>query len=322
MKPISRSISCAKWIASAVAIVVFPLAQTDSFAIQLGDPAPPIKVSEWIKNGPVAIAPGTNIYVVDFWSSESPTCTYTVPYVNNMQKQFRNRGVVFVGISADPVAKARKFLSSLESPVEYAMASDKGSESSHAYLTAVEASDLPHAFVINREGKVVWHGNATVALEQVLNEVLGGTFTLDSARRTIAAEEGMREYYKLAYGGTNTARMKELGEQIVSNASGYSGILNEFAWKILTDRRIRTTARDFQLALKASEGAYQSPEGKVVPIMDTYARALFGAGKHAEAIAMEEQAIADCKDPRYRPELESVRLRFLRLSRTNSVPRK
>ena len=118
MKQISRSISCAKWVASALAIVVFTLAQTDSFAIELGAPAPPIKVSEWIKNGPVAIAPGTNIYVVDFWSSESPTCTYTVPYVNNMQKQFRKRGVVFVGISADPVAKARKFLNSLESPVD------------------------------------------------------------------------------------------------------------------------------------------------------------------------------------------------------------
>jgi hypothetical protein len=55
--------------------------------------------------------------------------------------------------------------------------------------------------------------------------------------------------------------------------------------------------------------------------MDTYARALFAAGKPQEAIAMEEKAIAACKDAYYRPELESVRLRFIRLSHTNSVPK-
>ena len=55
--------------------------------------------------------------------------------------------------------------------------------------------------------------------------------------------------------------------------------------------------------------------GNEVPIMDTYARALFQAGKRTEAIELEKKAIAACKDTRFRPELESVLMRFERLSR-------
>ena len=115
--------------------------------------------------------------------------------------------------------------------------------------------------------------------------------------------------------GAKTPRSTQLGEQIIANASGYASILNEFAWKILTDRRIRTQNRDYDLAQRASRAAYELSGGNEVPIMDTYARALFQAGKRSEAMELEKKAIAACKDTRFRPELESVLMRFERLSR-------
>src|SRR2546427_4066612 len=125
----------------------------------------------------------------------------------------------------------------------------------------------------------------------------------------------MREYFQIAMAGDKTPRSRELGEQIIANASGYASILNEFAWRILTDRRIKTQARDYDLALRASRAAYELSGGNEVPIMDTYARAPFRAGKRAEGIELEKKAIAACKDTRFRPDLESVLMRFERLSR-------
>jgi len=168
--------------------------------------------------------------------------------------------------------------------------------------------------VIDKKGNLVWHGNSTVALDQVLQEVLSGKLDVESARRTVTAEKLIREYYMIASTGLTNSRLAELGDQIITNATKYPSILNEFAWRILTDRTVKT--KDYKLALRASQAAYEL-SGNLVPVMDTYARALFQNGRHAEAIEMEKKAIAACDDTRFRPDLESVLLRFQRLSRAN-----
>src|SRR4051812_33315055 len=178
--------SCSSRATSLLVVtVLLALAAPNARPVDLGDAAPAINASEWIKDGPVTVAPGGKILVIDFWNTTAP-CRYTVPYVNNLQKQFSNRGVQFVGITSESSAKARKFLDSLGTPIEYPMAIDKGTATSRAYLSGM-SGELPHAFVISPERKIVWHGNATVALEQVLNEVIAGKFTAESAKRTITA---------------------------------------------------------------------------------------------------------------------------------------
>src|SRR5438477_2356524 len=294
--------------------ITFP---SNSHALDLGDAAPPVRVTEWIKGGPISFdwGKGSNIFVLDFWDMDVNQCRYTIPYLSNLQKKYNGQGILIVGITSNPPDKAKKFLSSLGSPVEYAMAVDAKSQTSDAYLKGVGWDELPHSFVIDKQGKLVWHGSATVALEKILDQVLEGSFQLAAARRTVTAEKLMREYFQIVMAGAKTPRSSELGEQIIANASGYASILNEFAWRILTDRRIRTPARDYDLAQKASRAAYELSGGNEVPIMDTYARALFQAGKRTEAIELEKKAIAACKDTRFRPELESVLMRFERLSR-------
>src|SRR5436305_102869 len=97
---------------------------SNTLALDLGDAAPPIKVSEWIKGGPVPLDSTTrsNILVLDFWDSWVNQCRYTVPFLSNLQKRYRDRGVVVVGISSEPPERVKKFFPGLDSPVEYAMA--------------------------------------------------------------------------------------------------------------------------------------------------------------------------------------------------------
>src|SRR5882762_6248823 len=160
-------------------------------ALDLGDPAPPVKVAEWIKGETVSFdwGRGTNIFVLDFWDMDINQCRYTIPYLSNLQKKYRGQGILIVGITSNPADKAKKFLSSLGSPVEYAMAIDAKGQTSDAYLKGVGWDELPHSFVIDKEGKLVWHGSATAALEKILDNVLDGSFQLASARRTVTAEK-------------------------------------------------------------------------------------------------------------------------------------
>jgi len=283
-------------------------------ALELGQTAPPIKIGEWVHEGPINLdqARGSNILVLDLWSTDYPRCRYTIPFLTGIQKKFSPRGVLIVGVSAEPAERIKYFLPKLETPVGYAMATDSNHQTSDAYAKGTSWEAVPHSFVIDRTGKLVWHGDSTVALEQVLNDLLEGKLDLEAARRTVVAEKQMNEYFVIAKAGTNSQRTAELGEQIIANATAYPSILNEFAWKILTEPMLKQ--RDYKVALRAAQIAFEKSSRTDVPIMDTYARALFAVGRHDEAIALEKKAVDVCQDVRYRPELESVVLRWERLS--------
>ena len=181
-----------------------------SIAAEVGDAAPPIKVTDWIKGGPINFeSHGTNVIVLDFWATTCAPCRYSIPYLSDLQKRVRSRGVLIVGIASEPVERVKTYLSKLDAPVEYAMAIDSRQQTTDAYLKGVGSQELPHAFVINPEGKLVWHGNATVALDKVLDQLLAGTLNAESARRSIKAEELTREYFRIVNTGRTNARTAE-----------------------------------------------------------------------------------------------------------------
>src|SRR3954465_9475240 len=138
--------------------IVFVLGAGGARAVELGDSAPPIQISEWVKGGPISLAKGSNFYVLDFWATEGSNSRYTVPYVSNLQRTYRSKGVIMIGVTSEPASRIKKFLSGLESPVEYAQAVDLNGRTTASYLGTPGGLDLPHAFVIDREGRVVWHG--------------------------------------------------------------------------------------------------------------------------------------------------------------------
>src|ERR1035437_5175886 len=103
----------------------------------IGDPAPPLVVKEWIKGQPVAIKPGTNIYVVEIWQSSIPACRACITNLNNLQKRFKTNGVVIVGISDEPVEKIKEFVLHDGTNIEYVIAADDTRQTALSYMTPV-----------------------------------------------------------------------------------------------------------------------------------------------------------------------------------------
>ena len=121
-------------------------------------------------------------------------------------------------------------------------------------------------------------------------------------------EEQIQKYFELAKGGKDDAAAKKLGGEILTGAAKDANVLNEFAWKILTEEGI--AKRDLKLALRVAKAAYDACEGKEAAIVDTYARALFDTGKVDDAIKFQKKAVELCQDDNLRPELEETLKRY------------
>ena len=84
-------------------VVLAGLAPLSGRGGQIGEPAAPLLVTEWIKGQPVEVKPGTNIIVLEIFTTSSLASRASITNLNALQKRFKGQGVVVVGVSDEPV---------------------------------------------------------------------------------------------------------------------------------------------------------------------------------------------------------------------------
>jgi thiol-disulfide isomerase/thioredoxin len=141
-------------------------------------------------------------------------------------------------------------------------------------------------------------------LGKQVEEAAPPTFKLADYKEGILLRKTFSDYYAAACGKTGADKLGELGQKLLDAKTKNAGTLNDWAWTILTDEKIKT--RDLKLASKLAKAALEASEGKDANILDTYARALFDSGKVTEAIATQKKAIALAENDEARQPLEET----------------
>ena len=82
------------------------------FSADLGDEAKPLQISKWVKGKKVDLAKGKGkkVYVVEFWATWCPPCRTTIPHLTELQKKYKDKGVVFIGVSDEKASVVKKFV--------------------------------------------------------------------------------------------------------------------------------------------------------------------------------------------------------------------
>jgi thiol-disulfide isomerase/thioredoxin len=307
-----------------------------ALAADLGDAAPALKVEKWIKGGPVDIKDGKNIYVVEFWATWCPPCRASIPHMTALQKKYKDKGVVMVGVSVDEAAKRKTrenvepYVKDMGEKMEYAVALDDNDASTDkAYMDAFKFDGIPCAFIIGKDGKILWAGNSDddaegavswKAMEKALDEIIAGKYDLkaaqkaDQERRELAAKrakavEQMQKYFELVSSSDKPEGAEKLGKEVFAGLGKDADMLNTLAWEILDNAAVKY--RDLKLALEVGKAAYDACNGKNAAIVDTYARALFDNGQVKEAIEYEKKAVKLAGDDEtMKAELEKTLKRY------------
>jgi thiol-disulfide isomerase/thioredoxin len=269
----------------------------------LGDPAASLEGLTFIQGEPVNVGKGDTVYVVEFWATWCPPCRVTVPLLTKIQKDFKDRKVVVVGISNEDQKTVADYVKTRGAEMEYLVAVDKSGKTLAGYMAAYGVQGIPHAFIVDKEGRVVWHDHPTAQLDVALGQVLDGTYDLEQAKKREAVRVKQLPRFFALIG--EEGKEKEAGEialEMLEGLKGDSNTLNHLAWFILTDENIKS--RNLGVALKIAEQANAETKGENPMIVDTYAYALFKNGKTDEAIVQIKKAIALTEDQKMQAEFK------------------
>jgi thiol-disulfide isomerase/thioredoxin len=170
-----------KSLLAGIAFLVPAITTLTVQAGSIGDPAPPLTVERWVKGSPCKLAPGTNIYVVEFWATWCPPCRKSIPHLTELQKEYADKGVIFIGVSDEPLTDVVPFVASQGDNMAYRVGVDSSKRTYRAWMTAYGESGIPTAFIVDTNSMVVWHDHPN-NLDHALKRLTSGTFDLEYER--------------------------------------------------------------------------------------------------------------------------------------------
>ncbi len=141
---------------------------------KIGDAAWNLNGLEFIKGKAVKIEPG-KVYIVEFWATWCRPCLTSILHLTEVAHKYKDKNVVVVGISIEEAGVAKPFVEKQGAKMDYNVAVDPTRNVSDGYMRAFGCNGIPHAFIVDGEGKIAWQGHPMANMEQVLDGVLAGT---------------------------------------------------------------------------------------------------------------------------------------------------
>lgn len=180
-----------EFIKTALLATLTSLVLTTSAAtLNLGDAAPQLDVSQWIKGTAVQKFEPGKVYVVEFWATWCGPCRATIPHLTELAHKYEGK-VTFIGAdvwergAADEVERnARKFVEEMGAKMDYNVALDSTNQAmANNWMKAADQNGIPAAFIVNQDQKVVWVGHPMAGIDKALDEVLAGKYDLEKAKK-------------------------------------------------------------------------------------------------------------------------------------------
>ncbi len=153
-------------------------------SLKVGDLAPPLTVTKWLRGQEVKKFETGKAYVVEFWATWCGPCIGAMPHLAELQAEYKDKNVTIIGFtSRDLLGKPNhsekevaEFLEKRGKKFGYTFAYADDGVTADTWMTAAGREGIPCTFVVDKAGKIAYIGHP-MYLPAVLPKVVEGKAT-------------------------------------------------------------------------------------------------------------------------------------------------
>lgn len=253
----------------------------------------------------------SGLVVVDFWATWCGPCVASIPHLNEMHNEYKDKGVNLIGVAIWPNARmtpTKDFVDAKGDDMAYRICADVDGKTADAYMKAAGMNGIPTAMVIDQTGKIAWIGHPMDGLDEVVELVHQNKFdakAFEAHQKELEAKSApLMTELQTAYMAEDWATVAAVCEKLMAlDAKKFSnmGMLRYQSLAKLGDKSAAAYGRELvrgqfakdSQALNAIAWGIVDPEaGKAVADMDLDL-ALEAAEKAADVSKWKDASILD-----------------------------
>lgn len=148
------------------------LAIADKEGPKIGDVPPPLTLTKTIKGLPAADLSWDKlkgkVVVLEFWATWCGPCVQSIPHLNELAEQFKDRPVVFISVTSENEEVVRNFLKTRT------LNASVGIDDYEVLNKAFHVEGIPHAVIVDQNGHIAAIAHPAKIKPENLDEVLAG----------------------------------------------------------------------------------------------------------------------------------------------------
>jgi thiol-disulfide isomerase/thioredoxin len=155
--------------------------------VNIGDPAPLLKVQNWIKGTQVNNFERGKIYVVEFWTTWCGPCIAEMPRLSAIARKYKD-SVTVLGIDiyekkTTTLSRIKAFVDSMDYRMDYSIAVAYSDYIENEWLKATREiiMGIPRVFIVDRDGKLAWMGHPCDNFEDNLSKIVNNKWNINES---------------------------------------------------------------------------------------------------------------------------------------------
>ncbi|MFH1419035.1 MAG: redoxin domain-containing protein [Planctomycetota bacterium] len=193
-------VACVALAGLLLGVPTVATADDDDAKLTIGDKAPAIEISHWIKGDKVTKFEKDKVYVLEFWATWCGPCVAGMPHLSELQKKYADKDVTIIGVSNEELETVTEFLArkyekegkTHNDRTEYTLATDPDKSADKDYMLAANQNGIPTAFIIGKSGKIEWIGHPMV-MDDALDAVVKGTWDRKPFKKEFEKQQALEK---------------------------------------------------------------------------------------------------------------------------------